>query len=360
MTRRALNGTSWIWIIGLSVIAMSAASGVQEAHPYKFPTLPYFPPLPVSADNPVTVEGAELGRMLFYDPVLSKDSSLSCSSCHQQRYAFSDGPQTFSTGLAGQTMVRNTPALFNLAWYPAFFWDGRAASLEEQVSHPVRVAGELGAGWDVVVDRLERGVRYPEKFYRAFGTDAVDSVLAAKAIAQYLRTLISANSLYDRALRREYFFTEDERAGFVLANEQNKGDCLQCHTTDSDALGTARGFSNNGLELSAGPETYLDVGRGAVTGRRSDLGQFKVPSLRNVAVTAPYMHDGRFSTLEEVIDHYSDAVHGGPYVDPRMGSASRGGANLSALEKRQLLQFLHTLTDTTFLSDNRFGDPFQE
>jgi len=342
----------------LLVMALLLAMGTHVPSPYTFPTLKYFPEMPVAADNPVTQEGAELGRMLFHDPLLSTDGSLSCASCHQQRFAFSDGPKAFSMGVDGSLMERNTPPLFNLAWYPAMFWDGRSASLEDQVLHPVRDARELGAGWPVVVERLAQIEHYQRGFKAAFGAAPLDSSLVAKALAQYLRTLVSADSKYDRVLRGEATLTDDEYAGFVIANEQNKGDCLQCHSTDRDALGTTRRFSNNGLDAARHPSEYRDPGRGGVSGKAEDMGQFKIPSLRNVALTAPYMHDGRFATLEEVIAFYSDAVHAGVNTDPRMGTAQQGGAKLSALEQQQLLAFLHTLTDSSFITDPRHRDPF--
>lgn len=324
--------------------------------PYVFKTLPYFPEMPVALDNPVTVEGAALGRKLFHDPILSRDGSLSCASCHKQRYAFSGGPERFSIGSSGARMKRNTPPLFNLAWYPAFFWDGRAATLEEQVLHPVREADELGSDWPSAIARINATSHYAALLQDAFGTPVADSTLAARAIAQYLRTLISANSRFDRALRREIKMTDDEFAGFVLANEQDKGDCLQCHTTDRDALGTNRIFSNNGLDSAAAPSDYPDAGLGAVTKKPEDMGRFKVPSLRNVAVTAPYMHDGRFATLEEVLEFYNSGVHAGVNTDARMGNAHAGGARLTKEQTRQLLAFLHALTDSSFLVDPAHAD----
>lgn len=331
---------------------------LHGTQPYPFPELRYFPTMPVATDNPVTVEGVELGRMLFHDPILSADSSRSCASCHQQRYAFSDGPLRYSKATDGSELPRHTPALFNLAWYPAFFWDGRAVTLEDQVLHPVRDPMELGAGWPMALQRIRTAERYAAPFKRAFGDQAMDSVLVARAIAQYLRSLISANSKYDRVLRGEDLFTADEYAGFVLANEQNKGDCLQCHITDQHALGTAMRFSNNGLDTPDPSDRFTDPGRHAITGSEKDLGVFKIPSLRNVALTAPYMHDGRFSSLEEVVEFYSNAVHASAYTDPRMGTARRGGAHLNDREQKQLIAFLHTLTDSSFVVDPKHGDPF--
>ncbi len=327
--------------------------------PYSFPRLNYFPPMPVSPSNPVTAEGAELGRYLFYDPVLSADSTISCSSCHKQEFAFSDAPNKFSLGIGGQAMKRNTMPLFNLAWYSSFFWDGRAASLEEQVFRPVQAHDEMNLRWPEAVKRISRSDFYPEKFSAAFGPQTIDSVLIAKAIAQFERTLISHDSKYDRVLRGEAAFTEDEYDGLVLVNEQHKGDCLHCHTTDADALGTTGKFSNNGLDTATYSGNYRDAGRGAVTGNIKEYGAFKIPSLRNVGLTAPYMHDGRFQTLEEVVDFYGEGVKTGVNTDSKMEFAHRGGNRLTAEERKKVVAFLHTLTDSTFISDPEFGNPFR-
>lgn len=327
---------------------------VADHEPIAFVTPPYFPAMPLPTSGTVTQATVQLGRMLFHDPVLSGDSSFSCANCHRQQFAFGDAPLRTSTGHSGMPLRRNTPPLFNLAWYPAYGWDGRSASLEEQVLHPVRTATEMGGDWSLVVDRIRRSALYAPLFQDAFPGSAIDSNLVARAIDHFLRTLISADSKYDRVLRGEDRFTDDERAGFVIANEQDKGDCLQCHTTDSDALGTTGRFSNNGLPDNG----LIDLGRAEVTGLQRDVGRFKIPSLRNVAVTAPYMHDGRFATLEEVLRFYNEGVLGGPHVDPVMGIAHRGGAHLDSTEVRQLLAFLHTLTDHTFLQDPVHGDPF--
>ena len=345
--------------LGMLPLVLAMVSGTNGPRPYPLPTPRFFPEMPLPEGYRITEEGVALGRMLFHDPLLGRDSAMACAGCHRQEHAFADTNTAFSTGVVGLRGTRNTPPLFNLAWYPAFFWDGRARTLEEQMLHPVRDPNELGADWPTVEARIRRSTRYPELFRAAFGTEHVDSLLVARAIGQFLRTLISADSKYDRVLAGRDRFTADEAAGFVLANEQHKGDCLQCHTTDRDALGTNREFSNNGLDPASDPLEYKDPGLGGITGRPADMGRFKVPSLRNVAVTPPYMHDGRFATLEEVIDHYSDGVHAGVNTDPRMGNAGRGGARLGPAEKQQLLAFLLTLTDSTFLTDRRHADPFR-
>ncbi len=332
---------------------------VQDPTPYAFPELANFPPMPVSYSNPVTMEGVNLGRYLFYDPILSRDSSVSCSTCHQQAHAFTGGLKQFNTGIDGDTMIRNTMPLFNLAWYNRYFWDGRAATLEDQIFHPVRDSTEMDLSWNIAVDRIQRNASYRIKFRTAFGTEVIDSVLIAKAIGQFLRTLISNNSLYDRVLRNETRFDSATYAGFVLVNDQSMADCLHCHTTDADALGTTGKFSNNGLDGFIKQPEYLDKGLGATTGKATDIGLFRIPSLRNVALTAPYMHDGRFKTLEEVLDFYSEGVKFGLNVDSKMTHAHQGGVHLSSKEKRCILLFLHSLTDTTFTTNPAFGNPLE-
>lgn len=330
----------------------------ETTTPYPFPELKFFPRMPVSEKNPVTVEGASLGRYLFYDPILSLDKTIACSSCHNQAYAFSDAPNRFSKGRNNTEMARNTMPLFNLAWYPAFFWDGRANSIEEQVFHPVRAYNEMNLDWKLASSRLEKDTFYRTRFYKVFGNTAIDSVKISYAIAQFLRTLISYESKYDNAIQGKVLFTKDEYEGFNLVNDQVKGDCIHCHITDGDALGTTLVFSNNGLDAINNPNDYKDKGRGAVTGKLKDNGKFRVPSLRNLAFTAPYMHDGRFNTLEEVINFYSEGLQKSVNIDSKMGFAHQGGAKLTKEEKRKIIAFLLTLSDSSFVSKPEFSNPF--
>jgi cytochrome c peroxidase len=316
--------------------------------------------MPVSPVNPVTVEGAKLGRYLFYDPVLSADSSLSCSSCHKQQYAFCDAPQTFSLGRKGTPMKRNTLALFNLAWYPSFFWDGKAASIEAQISHPLLAKDEMHMPWKLAAERLSHSPQYKQLFAEAFGSESIDSTTITHAIAQFIRTLVSHRSKYDRIIGGDGHFTKEEYEGYILMNDQTKGDCLHCHTSDADALGTTLKFSNNGLDAITNPGDYKDRGRGAVTGRVSDNGNFRIPSLRNVALTAPYMHDGRFKTLEEVLNFYSTGVKKCANIDSKMEFAHQGGAHLSMTEQQSIIAFLKTMTDSSFITDPEFRNPFTE
>jgi cytochrome c peroxidase len=328
--------------------------------PYKFPEPKFFPKMPVAINNPVTVEGASLGRYLFYDPILSSDSTMSCASCHNQKNAFSDSPNSFSKGRNGTFMRRNTMALFNLAWYPAFFWDGRASSIEEQIFHPVREYNEMNLDWTVAAKRLEQNKFYKKQFKEIFGSSKIDSVQISYAIAQFLRTLISYQSKYDQVIEGKTLFTKDEYEGFNLVNDQTKGDCIHCHITDGDALGTTLVFSNNGLDAIKNPNDYKDKGRGAVTRKTTDNGKFKVPSLRNLAFTAPYMHDGRFKTLEEVINFYSEGVNQSANIDSKMEYAHQGGVKLSAEEKKKIIAFLLTLSDSSFISNPEFSNPFEK
>jgi cytochrome c peroxidase len=326
--------------------------------PYPFPRLSFFPKMPVSASNPVTMEGVELGRYLFYDTILSLRYDMSCASCHKQEAAFSDAPHRFSKGNGGKLTRRNSMPLFNLAWYPTYFWDGRAASLEDQVFHPVSDSNEMNLQWTLAVERIRKSRFYRPLFARAFKGRAPDSILIANAIGQFLRTIISNRSKYDRVLDGDDYLTEAEFKGFVLVNDMTKGDCLHCHTSDGNALGTTGNFSNNGLDAVTQPGSYTDKGLGEATGRERDHGRFKIPSFRNLAFTAPYMHDGRFQTLEQVIDFYSEGVHASANIDSKMGSAPYGGVHLSPEEKAQVIAFLLTMSDSALTTDPRFGNPF--
>ncbi len=318
----------------------------------------FFPPLPDGNKVDVTYEAAELGRHLFYDPILSADSTVSCASCHRQEVAFSDAPNRFSKGIYGQLTQRNTMPLYNLVWNTSLFWDGKAASIESQVFHPVSAHNEMALRWTKAEERINDSEFYRKRFRKVYGNITIDSTLIANTIAQFERTLVSNNSKYDRVLRGEDYFSDEELAGFVLMNDQTKGDCLHCHTTDADALGTTGRFSNNGLEAVYAVAGYTDKGRGGITGVEKDMGLFRIPSLRNVALTAPYMHDGRFATLDEVLDFYSDSVHASLNIDPVMASAHRGGVYLSEKEKGQIKIFLLTFTDSVFIANPAFSNPF--
>lgn len=349
--------TGLLWVFGLTLISASVFNEYSP-EPYIFRELDRFPEMPLSDENPVTVEGADLGRHLFYDSILSSDYSVSCASCHKQRFAFSDNRQ-FSLGVNNALSKRNSMPLFNLAWGEAFFWDGKAASIEEQVFFPVRDHSEMNLDWKVAEKRIRENKFYRKKFRKAFGRKEIDSLLIAKAIAQFERTLISADSKFDKALRGEVFLTAEEYDGFVIMNDQSMGDCLHCHITDANALGTTGKFSNNGLQKADGPSEFSDLGRFTQTGKDEDVGRFKIPSLRNIALTAPYMHDGRFQTLEEVIDFYSFEVNASYNVDSKMTRAHYRGVALTPEEKANVISFLHTLTDSSFIQNPAFQNPWK-
>ena len=307
-----------------------------------------FPTMVVPPNNPTSHRGVALGRRLFYDPILSGDSTLSCAGCHVQSNAFSDPGGRFSTGIDGIEGTRNALALINPGWSPKQFWDGRAPDLESQALEPVPNPIEMHLAWTEGVRRLLRHPEYPQLFLDAFGAPEITPPRVAQAIAQFERTLVSNRSRYDRWLRGELMLTDSERRGYVLFITEI-GDCFHCHLPNF-GLFTDRGFRNNGID-----SVFTDPGLAALTLNQNDRGKFKSPTLRNIGLTAPYMHDGRFETLEEVLDHYN---HGGVYsptVDPliRVGR----GLGLTAENKTDIIAFLHTLTDSAFVNDPAFAAP---
>ncbi|WP_189663271.1 MULTISPECIES: cytochrome-c peroxidase [unclassified Polaribacter] len=306
----------------------------------------------IPADNPLTEEGVALGKKLFFDKILSGDETQSCASCHNPKNAFTDNQQ-FSNGIDGNSGNRNSMPLFNLAWNfdERFNWDGKDFSLEEQALEPVSNPAELHADWLDVTQKLQQHSQYPTLFLRAFGSSTIDSTLVTKAIAQFERTLISGNSKFDQYLNGEVSLSAAEENGFAIFMDEAKGDCFHCHGSNNNPLWTDNQFHNNGLD-----RTFTDLGLGAVTGDPADNGKFKSPSIRNLAFTAPYMHDGRFTTLEEVINHYSEGLQPSPTVDPLMKRVNKGGVNLTPKEKNDLKAFLLSLSDLDFKANTAFQE----
>jgi len=312
--------------------------------------------------NPITNGGAALGRVLFYDTDLSQNRTVSCASCHVQELGFADD-RVLSEGFDGGLTGRHSMGLANARFYAngKFFWDQRAESLEAQVLMPLQDPVEMGMTLPEVIARVEEDSRYEPLFTEAFGDSAVDEERISQALAQFVRSIVSTTSPFDigRAQVNQTLddfpnFTEDENAGkrlFYAPPPAGGLMCSFCHGTDAQ-IGT--GAISNGLDAA-----ITDEGYGGVTGQNADMGTFKVPSLRNIAVRAPYMHDGRFSTLEEVIEHYSSGIQFHPSLPPFLRSFDGGARslNLSVDEKRQLLAFLGTLTDEALLSDPKFSDP---
>ncbi len=327
-------------------------------------TLPQgFPPLPNNSANPLTNEGIELGRHLFYDERLSGDNSQSCASCHGQNLAFSDKVD-FSIGIDGNQGLRNAMPIFNLAWSDEFFWDGRAASLEEQVVMPVEDTLEMHETWQNALLELESDVNYQQMFVAAFGPDAITKENAGKALSQFIKTIISGNSPFDNYLNTNNPAVlgpdaNDILEGYDLFVRFDKGDCIHCHTDPiAGRLVTDFSFRNNGLD----DDFSADPGLEGVTGDLADRGKFKVPSLRNLSYTAPYMHDGRFNTLQEVLNAYILDLKDTPYTDPVMyhddGDPNSGiGAQLTPQERDKVIKFLESLNDPSFLTNPDYADP---
>ncbi len=334
-------------------------SGDYNPQPYTLNVPSWLPPVPIPADNPLTTEGVALGRMLFYDPILSSDSTQSCSSCHLQEKAFTDG-LALSTGVLGMQGKRSAMSIANLAYNTrGFFWDGRSPSLEQQALVPVEDHLELNETWDHVLEKLRQHNKYPVQFRKAFGIDKKSQItkeLAVKALAQFERTLISGNSRYDQIIwGQQGWLTDQEQRGLELffiefAGEVQHPGCSHCHF---NPLFTDNNFRQNGLENVPDLLSFPDLGRGAISGIVNDNGKFRVPTLRNIELTAPYMHDGRFATLEQVLDHYATGGHGVSNEDANIFPFV-----LDEQQKQDLIAFLKTLTDQSFITNPDYSNPF--
>jgi len=297
------------------------------------------PDLP--SDNPLTQQGVQLGRMLFYDQKLSKDLSQSCASCHRQLDGFSD-TTTFSIGVEGLPGTRQAMSIFNMAWHSnEFFWDGRASKLRDQALIPIQDPLEMNETLENVIAKLSDLKDYRDQFSRAFGSPEINEEKIGLALEQFMLSIVSADSKYDKYLLGEVALTASEERGrelfFTEYNpffpEFSGADCAHCHGGNN--------FEN---------DRYMNNGL--------DMDSFKVPSLRNIAVTPPYMHDGRFNTLEEVIDHYNAGIQSSSTADPTVLNTKDSGLFLSAEDKQDLINFLHTLTDEVFLNNPDYTDPF--
>lgn len=345
-----------------SIISIFSATPFQISYPLFWARTPIEMPL----NNPLTVEGVAVGRLLFYDPILSKDSTKGCYSCHKQQYAFTDTTR-FSNGITGQQGIRNAPALFNLGWFTnygvlnhQFFWDGGAPDLESQALGPITNPIELNQNLFSLTRKIQNSKFYPQLFKKAFGTDSITTQLIVFAIAQFERTLISGNSKFDQG--RLLNFTNlnpSEINGLFVFTSTSKGDCWHCHTLVDQSsplapdFGTDFKFHNNGLQT-----IFTDSGLARITKNPSDMGKFKTPSIRNLAFTAPYMFDGRFATLEQVVDFYDTMAYRGTYPDPFITSdLHKTGLNLTNGDKADLIAFLKTLTDSSFITNPAFSKP---
>jgi len=339
---------------------------------YANPSLPAYlsaPPIQgqinTPADNQITDLGATLGRVLFYDKTLSKNKTISCASCHKQENSFSDF-EILSKGFNGGSTGRNSMSLIDAKYYPIgrFFWDQRATTLEQQVLMPIQDLVEMGITLDTLVKRVQDQPYYAFLFTKAFGTSTINSNTISKALSQFVRSIVSFQSKYDQGRQtlptapapppNAVFpnFTAQENRGKEIFLSPIGG-CAPCHGSETF---TAPEAKNNGLDV-----TVSDHGFGTVTSNAADDGLFKVTSLRNVELTAPYMHDGRFTTLEQVIEHYNSGVKNHPNLSPqlRLPNGQPRLLNISAADKGALVAFLKTLTDRNITTDIKFSNPFK-
>jgi cytochrome c peroxidase len=358
------------------LVLFSALWACKDAvEPTAFTTTPYaleipnsLPPANYPPDNRPTEEGVYLGRMLFYDPILSADSTQSCASCHNQEFAFTDNGRQFSVGIEGKEGTRNAMPIFNLQWHlDGFFWDGRADILRHQSLIPIEDPLEMNDNLGNVLNKLNNSPLYKEHFKKAFNADEIDEDLLSKALEQFMMIIISGNSKFDRVRYGLEEFSAQEKIGQIIFNSEATplheevdpnnptnfgGDCFHCH---GNSLFMRREFLNNGLDT-----VITDKGLGGFTGNPLDDGKFKTGSLRNIEKTAPYMHDGRFNTLEEVIDFYLTGAHAtSPNLDPSM-HALQYQVYMSQEHKDALIAFLKTLTDEEFLTNPEYSNPFTE
>jgi cytochrome c peroxidase len=315
----------------------------EKFTPYRFTMSGSFPVPELPRDNPLIEERVALGKKLFNETALSRDGSLSCASCHVANFAHTD-PRRFSKGVDGQAGTRNSMPLFNLAWKTSFFWDGRAPSLRAQALMPIEDHTEMDEKLDRVVVKLAANAEYPSLFSAAFGAPEITSEKIGLAIENFLLTLTAFDSKFDRAMGGKATLTAEEQRGFELfmteyepRTGQQGADCFHCH---GGPLFSDHQFHNNGLAPNP-----ADAGRFIVTKNEADRGKFATPSLRNVARTAPYMHDGRFATLDEVVIHYTTGLHRSPTLDPNLAKHPDGGVPLSEKDRRALVAFLKTLSD---------------
>ncbi len=330
------------------------------SHPILIP--PLFPKMEIPSDNPTTKEGVILGRFLFYDPILSRDSSISCASCHKQELAFTDGLAK-SIGIDGRVGKRSAMSLANVGFANrGLFWEGRVSTLEIQALHPVEDPNEMDEKWPNVIRKLQLHSGYHEMFRKAFGiknNKEITKELVAKALAQFQRTLVSADSKFDKFIRQELLdLTNDEFEGYTMFIDGASGiladaECDHCHKA-TIGIFALDNFFHNGL-LTTEEENQTET-RFNFTGFESDKGKFRAVTLRNIAVTAPYMHDGRISDLDGVLDHYGSGGQENPRKDPLISDLKR--TNLNEDHKRKVKLFLLTLTDSTFITNPEFSNPF--
>ncbi|MBP9689006.1 MAG: c-type cytochrome [Bacteroidia bacterium] len=331
---------------------------VYDATPYILDYSGFNTPL-LPTDNALTIQGVKLGRMLFYENMLSRTNTQSCGTCHQQQFAFSDTAK-LSTGVRGLFGLRNSMSAVNMAWNNnGFFWDGRANLLRDQALMPIQDHLEMDENLDTLVNKLSQNVTYKNQFIRAFGTNEITAPKIALALEQFMHTIVSNNSKYDKYKRGELMLDSAEERGrklfFTEYNEffplQSGADCAHCH---SGVNFSNNAYMNNGLKTDAEMD---DIGRQKVTFREVDKGKFKVPTLRNIALTPPYMSDGSIYTLEEVVEHYNSGLKTSSTLDPGLAATKGTGLRLTAQNKLDLVAFLKTLTDYSLINNPALSNP---
>tara|TARA_B100000902_G_C27321187_1_gene924619 strand:+ start:5614 stop:6708 length:1095 start_codon:yes stop_codon:yes gene_type:complete len=315
---------------------------IYQTTPYYIVIPEGFPNMEIPKDNQLTEEGVSLGKKLFNDPILSANNNQSCASCHLKEKAFSD-PNRFSIGIQGIQGIRNASSLINVGWNDSLNWDGSSNSLEKQAFEPVTNPFEMHNTWLNVEKNINNDSTYKILFKQAFGIDYIDSTSIVKAISQFERTIISSNSKYDKWLKKEVQLTPSELNGYAIFNSEI-GDCFHCHILPGLFMDNL--FHNNGLDS----EPFEDLGLAIVTNKMNDQGKFKTATLRNIELSAPYMHDGRFATLEEVVEHYNSGIQESSTLDPIL-KKNGIGLQLTNKQKEDLVSFLKTLTDPS-ISNN--------
>ena len=333
-----------LWACSKEQTTEPEGSLVLFAKPSTFPNTSY-----KMESNPITEDGFLLGKKIFFDGKLSRDGTISCAECHNQPYAFTHHGHAQSHGIDGQVGPRNAPALQNLAWGKTFFWDGGVFDLDlfslAPIENPVEMDEQIGN----VLEKLRKDKSYPPMFKKAFGTEDITTERFLKSLSQFMLTLVSANSKYDQYKAGKASLSNDEKAGLTLFTEKG---CASCHP---EPLFTDESFRSNGLPTDFF-RNFVDEGRYRITELKEDKYKFKVPSLRNIEYTFPYMHDGRFLSLEDVMDHYADGNMANlETLDPIFKQNTKRGIALNQKEKSQIIAFLKTLTDESFLKDKRFA-----
>lgn len=340
-----------LFIISILVFLGAACSSItQEIKPEELFAIPANFPKPVYdfAKNPITQSGFELGRELFYEGDLSRDGTISCAECHSQASGFTHHGHDVSHGIDNLRGIRNAPPIQNMAFQKEFFWDGGVFDLDlfsiAPIENPVEMDEKLGN----VLEKLRKKEKYATLFQKAYGSKEITTERFLKALSQFMTSLVSANSRYDKYVRKEVggILSEEELAGMEIFKQK----CASCH---SGELFTDQSYRNNGLAVY----NAEDTGRHRITQKDSDKYKFKVPSLRNVEITVPYMHDGRFYTLEAVLRHYNESVLDVPTLDPSLKNGQKLGIQTTPDEQKKLIAFLKTLTDSEFLKNKRFAAP---